>query len=95
MPKIIMPARKDVHTEHCCVIHGCKYGDDGCTVYSGEKEQSYPCEHCDYDQEYLNHMDARHALHKAMRLIEHVNKTTELDMSNIEKSIKNVIDISY
>src|SRR5688500_14647042 len=24
---------KDVHTEHCCVRHGCKYGkDDTCTV---------------------------------------------------------------
>lgn len=22
----------DVHTAHCCVRHGCKYGDDDCTV---------------------------------------------------------------
>lgn len=43
---------RDVHTEHCCVRHGCKYGDDlehireirgegGCTVASGEKVQSF------------------------------------------------------
>jgi hypothetical protein len=43
---------KDVHTEHCCVKHGCKYAWQAstkphCTVESGEKKQSYPCEICD------------------------------------------------
>ena len=37
---------KDVHTEHCCKVHGCKYGDDDCTVAYGEKTQSHPCEAC-------------------------------------------------
>lgn len=37
---------KDVHTEHCCVFHGCKYGDDDCTVFTRAKRQSYPCERC-------------------------------------------------
>ena len=41
---------KDVHTEHCCVKHGCKYGDDDCTVWLGFKRQSYPCESCHYEQ---------------------------------------------
>lgn len=46
MPKHI----KDVHTEHCCIHHGCKYGDvDTCTVTSGISPQSYPCEFC-YDE---------------------------------------------
>lgn len=31
---------KDVHTEHCCSICGCKYGDKGCSVMLGKK-QSY------------------------------------------------------
>ncbi len=44
-----MNMEKDVHTEHCCIIHGCKYGDDDCTVVSGEKPQSYLCEDCDED----------------------------------------------
>lgn len=47
---------KDVHTEHCCINCGCKYGDDildyregneepfiGCSVKSGRKKQSIPC----------------------------------------------------
>lgn len=37
---------RDVHTEHCCSVHGCKYGDAGCTVASGQKKQSFPCEFC-------------------------------------------------
>lgn len=38
--------RQDVHTEHCCVIHGCKYGDDDCTVTTRRKPQSFVCEYC-------------------------------------------------
>lgn len=38
---------KNVHTEHCCVSHGCKYGDDDhCPVTTGIKLQSFPCENC-------------------------------------------------
>lgn len=39
--------KKCVHTEHCCVIHGCKYGSINCPVEHREKLQSYPCESCD------------------------------------------------
>jgi hypothetical protein len=40
--------RRDVHTEHCCVIHGCKYGkEDECTVSTGAKAQSFKCELCE------------------------------------------------
>ena len=39
---------RDVHTEHCCAIHGCKYGDDDCTVMHGKQVQSWWCEDCDY-----------------------------------------------
>lgn len=41
---------KDVHTEHCCIRHGCKYGHKDCTVATGEKEQSYECEDCGYEE---------------------------------------------
>lgn len=37
---------RDVHTEHCCLEHGCKYGDDDCPVETGRKRQSYQCEYC-------------------------------------------------
>lgn len=38
--------KKCVHTEHCCRIHGCKYGDEDCPVYLGQKPQSFACESC-------------------------------------------------
>lgn len=41
--------KKDVHTEHCCVLHGCKYGDEDCPVVTKIKPQSYRCERCDDD----------------------------------------------
>jgi hypothetical protein len=46
---------KCVHTEHCCIAHGCKYGyhDEGCPVYLGYQAQSYPCEHCQIDDDGL------------------------------------------
>ena len=37
---------KDVHTEHCCWVHGCKYGDPNCTVILNVAKQSFPCEEC-------------------------------------------------
>jgi DNA-directed RNA polymerase subunit RPC12/RpoP len=40
---------KDVHTEHCCKLHGCKYRDPFCTVVKLEKEQEYLCEDCSSD----------------------------------------------
>lgn len=39
----------DVHTEHCCLRHGCKYGDEDCTVTTGKARQSYPCMDCEDD----------------------------------------------
>jgi len=35
------------HVNHCCIHHGCKYGDDNCPVVLGRDKQSYPCEECD------------------------------------------------
>ena len=45
-----MPNEKDVHTEHCCVVHGCKYVNDECTVATKQKVQSYDCEYCEWDK---------------------------------------------
>lgn len=40
---------KCVHTEHCCIVHGCKYRDKDCPVETGKAVQSYPCESCGGD----------------------------------------------
>lgn len=44
----------DVHTEHCCDRHGCKYGadeTDECTVVNESKPQSHLCEQCEHELE--------------------------------------------
>lgn len=43
---------KDVCTEHCCVLHGCKYDKEDCPVKNKLKRQSYPCPYCDENEEY-------------------------------------------
>ena len=37
---------KNVHAEHCCKEHGCKYSEQDCPVVTGEMEQSHPCQDC-------------------------------------------------
>jgi hypothetical protein len=51
---------RDVHTEHCCKKHGCKYGADvSCSVMIGYK-QSYPCEDCDLEtQDFFLYLEGR------------------------------------
>lgn len=40
---------KDVHTEHCCILHGCKYDNEHCSVVTMEAGQSFPCETCNME----------------------------------------------
>lgn len=41
--------KKDVHTEHCCKRHGCKYSDPTCSVTTGKLPQTDFCEECGYE----------------------------------------------
>lgn len=36
-----LPKEEDVHTEHCCLICGCKYGYGECAVMSKKQPQKY------------------------------------------------------
>lgn len=45
--EMVAPFMTDVHTEHCCLTHGCKYGDEFCTVTNKLLPQSFSCEWCD------------------------------------------------
>ena len=38
-----------VHKSHCCVKHGCKYGDEDCPVENKLTQQEYICESCSHD----------------------------------------------
>lgn len=39
----------EVHQSHCCILHGCKYGDADCPVVLGIVKQEYLCETCETD----------------------------------------------
>ena len=39
----------EAHISHCCIIHGCKYGDERCPVVKRIFKQDYLCEECNYD----------------------------------------------
>lgn len=84
---MIKEYEKDVHTEHCCQIHGCKYvswwaDKSKCTVKSLEKPQSFPCEFCatEYgdEDEYA----------KAWELNEMFNRGQRCVLNMLEESLK-------
>jgi hypothetical protein len=62
-------SEKCVHTEHCCVTHGCKYGDPKCPVDTGVKKQSFACEDCVEELEEMNAMNSKEKLAKALSLL--------------------------
>lgn len=37
------------HTEHCCLLHGCKYRDETCPVGLQLIPQSHVCQECSDD----------------------------------------------
>jgi hypothetical protein len=45
-------SERNVHTEHCCIVHGCKYGDHDCPVQTKKQQQSSECEACSWDSEW-------------------------------------------
>lgn len=52
-----------VHQSHCCVIHGCKYGDKDCPVVGKKIKQLYLCYDC--NEEFENNADAWKTIHEA------------------------------
>jgi hypothetical protein len=41
----------DAHDTHCCLEHGCKYGDEDCPVATGVRKQQGLCEQCGLETE--------------------------------------------
>ncbi len=47
VPETDKETKTDVHTEHCCLTCGCKYGDKKCSVTTLKRKQSYSHETCE------------------------------------------------
>ncbi len=77
-----------VHASHCCVWHGCKYGNEDCPVVLLQVEQEYPCESCD-DSEPYEDFNPTPILHGRQEVIDEVVKLKE-DCKVIKNTIKEV-----
>jgi len=51
---MISPA--NMHTSHCCVQHGCKYGDNNCPVTKLQAKQNHECSQCCRQKEQPEHV---------------------------------------
>jgi hypothetical protein len=40
-----------VHMRHCCMVHGCKYGENECPVVNEIAQQDHPCAECKEQEE--------------------------------------------
>jgi len=47
------------HITHCCIHHGCKYGDEDCPVAQGKVRQEFPCEQCSWEEDEERERNAR------------------------------------
>ncbi len=81
-----------VHAAHCCIKHGCKYGDEDCPVVSGEIKQEYVCEYCSDDGiKSVDEIKTFYLDYKSMwnelknKIANDMNKNTELTWSLICK----------
>jgi hypothetical protein len=54
-------SHQEVHITHCCIRHGCKYGDESCAVVFGPDVQEFPCESCD-DEPHFKVAFIRHSM---------------------------------
>ena len=59
-----------VHITHCCVLHGCKFGDEDCPVVLRKVKQEFLCENCEDD--YLSEIpNPDHPDYDVLKMSEH------------------------
>jgi hypothetical protein len=59
-----------VHTNHCCVRHGCKYCAPNCPVETKVVKQLYNCEDClDWKQHGPDEWSAEVNTHRRLRVV--------------------------
>ena len=81
--------KNGVHRGHCCIHHGCKYGDEDCVVANGIQPQDYDCEECDWDEE--NVKSDVESIEKIIMENIYNNEGNLPDPSELMKKIKNAL----
>ena len=81
----------DAHDTHCCIEHGCKYGDADCAVANGIRKQVYLCERCGRETEgYYGHPERTRDEQKEYIDALWDDKHNPRDMSPLEKGIADI-----
>lgn len=80
------------HQTHCCVIHGCKYGDKECPVVSKEIMQEYLCEDCnaDYADIIYTKADIEEVFHAPLEVRKPLTVLEKLHVIEEHKCIYNI-----
>lgn len=79
---------KDVHLTHCCVVHGCKYGEEDCPVETGVAMQVFPCTFCPTDDEDV--WDRLFVTREVKRALTVSDNTVELDTDVLGRYLERV-----
>jgi hypothetical protein len=72
-----------VHRTHCCIAHGCKYGDKNCPVVNAEILQDYLCEFCDDNFFDIDEKDPNIDMNTIKKIF--IKKSRKLKIKKIEK----------
>ena len=73
-------AQEGAHRTHCCVAHGCKYGDRNCPVETGRIQQDYLCEDCSELEGWTSLDQVKHRVQRSMN-----DEVPLITMENYEK----------
>jgi hypothetical protein len=85
-----------VHKGHCCVKHGCKYGEPDCPVVNQVVEQSYTCEECgDEGIKTVAELIKLEDVDKLQEIFSHYDNATEQSNENLLNKILKLIEYEY
>lgn len=87
-----------VHASHCCVMHGCKYGEKDCPVVNDVVEQKYVCETCsDYEgiqnlEDLKEHLQLYQEVEELQKKIEQCEKEGQETIAIPVHLLKAIVD---
>lgn len=80
------------HIAHCCLQHGCKYGDNNCPVFTKKAIQSHPCRDCGLAQSSELYGEANEIGFYDSDMVWHEPTTNELQVDpEVEKLVEDKI----
>ncbi|WCK57491.1 hypothetical protein PP175_25840 (plasmid) [Aneurinibacillus sp. Ricciae_BoGa-3] len=85
-----------VHERHCCVRHGCKYGDKDCPVINELTKQDNICEECsDEGIKTVDELVTKKDIETLRNILEHYQEMTGLNVKNLSHKIIKTLEGSY